>query len=104
MDYLVGGEMLGYLASFSRNDIGFPDVVKERRLAVVNMPENGNDGRTRELFVRLGWHIVKIANCCVVASSVNGGRKAFTSGCIRGNGAKYTIFSAICKNMGDGSR
>ena len=44
---LIGADMLGNPASFAGNNLGIPDCIQQRCLAVVNVAHDGDDRRTR---------------------------------------------------------
>ena len=46
----VSADVLGYAARLAARDIGFPDIVEQRSLAVVDMTHDGDHGRTRTKF------------------------------------------------------
>ena len=45
--HLVGTDMLGNTAGFACDNVGLADIVKQRRLTVVNVTHNGDDGVAR---------------------------------------------------------
>ena len=51
---LVGADVLGDAAGLAGDDVGLADRVEQRRLAVVDMPHDGDDGRTRLQFADVG--------------------------------------------------
>ena len=47
--HVIGADVLGDTARFARHDVGLPDVVEERGLAVVDVAHDRDDRRARDL-------------------------------------------------------
>ncbi len=48
--------LLGDAAGFSRDNVGFSDVVEQRRFAVINVTHDDNDGRSFGELCGFMWH------------------------------------------------
>ena len=52
---MIGTDVLGDAAGFAGGDLGTADVVEQRSLAVIDVPHDGHDRRTRFLVAAIGF-------------------------------------------------